>query len=232
MSIRTIAIIPARGGSKRIPKKNIKKFLDKPIISYAIKIALESNLFDKVMVSTDDEQIAEIAKEFGAEVPFLRSVENSDDFATTFDVISEVIEHYHHQHYFIDYACCIYPCSPLLKGTHLTHSYKILKERNLDCVFPIVKYSFPIQRAVKINNKNLVEMIQEEHLTTRSQDLDSSYHDVGQFYFFNVQKLMEKKQLVTNNTGYIELTEMESQDIDTISDWELAEFKYQFFKNR
>jgi N-acylneuraminate cytidylyltransferase len=232
MDVRKIAIIPARGGSKRIPKKNSKDFLGKPIISYAIEAALQSNLFDEVMVSTDDSEIAEIAKRYGAKVPFFRSAKNADDFATTMDVLLEVLNDYEKRNYKFDYACCIYPCTPLLKVENLINSFQILKNENLDCVFPIVKYGFPIQRAVRINEKQLVEMFQREHLTTRSQDLEASYHDVGQFYFFDVQKLMEKQQLLTDNTGFIELSEMESQDIDTISDWELAEFKYQFFKNK
>ncbi len=220
-----IAIIPARGGSKRIPKKNIKGFLGKPIITYAIENALKSNLFDEVMVSTDDKEIADVAIEFGAKVPFLRSDKNADDYATTIDVITEVINSYKKIGKVFEYACCIYPCTPLLTKEKLSESFRVLENGNFDCVFPIIKYGFPIQRAVKVNG-DLVEMFQPEHLITRSQDLDPSYHDAGQFYFFNVEKLINKQELLTNNTSFIELSEMEAQDIDNIVDWELAEVKY------
>lgn len=228
--MKRIAIIPARGGSKRIHKKNIKHFLGKPIIAYAIKNALLSKLFDEVMVTTDDEEIASVALEYGAKVPFMRSKRNSDDYATTIDVITEVVSCYKEQGKVFEFACCIYPCTPLLKEEKLKDSFKMLKENNLDCVFPVVKYGFPIQRAVKLNEKGLVEMIQPENLITRSQDLDYSYHDAGQFYFFRIESLMSKKKLLTDLTGAIELTEMEAQDIDNLIDWKLAEMKFGLVK--
>jgi pseudaminic acid cytidylyltransferase len=221
-----IAIIPARGGSKRIAKKNIKHFLGKPIIGYAIENAINSNLFDEVMVSTEDDEIAELALSLGANVPFKRSKKNADDYATTVDVISEVIASYENLGFFFDYACCIYPCTPLLTKEKLIESYIKLQQEELDCVFPILKYGFPIQRAVRIDSNGLVEMYNPEHLTTRSQDLEQSYHDAGQFYFFKVNNLMFKKKLLTDLTGYIELSEFEAQDIDNLVDWDLAELKY------
>lgn len=221
-----LAIIPARDGSKRIPKKNIKPFLGKPIIAYAIESAINSNLFDEVMVSTDDEHIAEVALSYGAKVPFLRSEKNADDFATTIDVITEVISSYKNLNKEFEYACCLYPCTPLLSIDKLKQSFYMLEQRNLDCVFPIIRYGFPIQRAVRLNKNDLVEMIQSEHLITRSQDLETTYHDAGQFYFFKVKNLINKKRLLTDQTGYIELTEIEAQDIDNITDWKLAEVKY------
>jgi N-acylneuraminate cytidylyltransferase len=226
-----IAIIPARGGSKRILKKNIKFFLGKPIIAYAIENAIKSNLFDEIIVSTDDDEIVEIALSYGAKVPFKRSEENSGDHATTIDVITEVISQYEILGRNFEYACCIYPCSPLLTVQKLQDSFFLLKEDSLDCVFPIVKYSFPIQRALRLNQNSLVEMFQPGHLTTRSQDLESSYHDAGQFYFFNVKSLISKQKLLTDLSGYIELSEMEAQDIDNLVDWELAEIKYKIFYN-
>ena len=228
---KKIAIIPARGGSKRIPKKNIKSFLGKPIIAYAIETAFNSNLFDEVMVSTDCEDIANVAKEYGAKVPFLRSDKNSDDFATTIDVISEVISCYKDRDLSFEYACCIYPCTPLLNKEKLTESFSLLLKHNLDCVFPIIRYGFPVQRAVRVNKDGVVVMIQPEHLITRSQDLEPTFHDAGQFYFFNTEKLVSKQKLLTDLTGYIELSEMEAQDIDNLVDWKLAEVKYKLLRD-
>lgn len=221
-----LAIIPARGGSKRIPKKNIKHFLERPIIAYAIEQAINSKLFDEIMVSTDDEIIAQTAKRYGAKFPFKRSRKNSSDYATTFDVIKEVISSYEKVGKKFEYACCIYPCAPLLSISKLKQSFTLLKKNNLDCVFPIVRFGFPIQRSVRLNDNGLVEMFQPEHLTTRSQDLEPSYHDAGQFYFFKVDNLISKKKLLTDLTGHVELSEIEAQDIDNLVDWKLAELKY------
>ena len=226
-----LAIIPARGGSKRIPKKNINFFLGKPIIAYAIETAINSKLFEEVMVSTDDHEIAEIALSYGAKVPFKRSEKNSNDFATTVDVIKEVILSYNNLGIKFEYASCIYPCTPLLSKERLLESFYLLEEKNLDCVFPVIKYGFPIQRAVRINDKGLIEMFQPEHLKARSQDLELSFHDAGQFYSFNINSLISKQKLVTDNTGYIEVSEMEAQDIDNLVDWELAELKYRIINN-
>lgn len=229
--MKKLAIIPARGGSKRIPKKNIKSFLGKPIIAYTIEKALESKLFDEVIVSTDDKDIAEIAIRYGAKVPFIRSLKNSDDHATTFDVIEEVLSEYKNINIFYDYICCIYPCAPFVTVEKLKNSFLKLKSNNYDCVFPIVRFSFPIQRAVKINKSDRIVMFQPEYMQTRSQDLEASFHDVGQFYFMNTARIIKFRKLWTDNTGYIELSEMESQDIDTISDWKLAELKYKIINN-
>lgn len=228
--MKKIAIIPARGGSKRIPRKNIKPFLDKPIIAYSIEAALKSNLFDEVMVSTDDKEIAEIAKVYGAQVPFLRSDLNSNDVATTIDVITEVIEAYKKIGQVFDYTCCIYPCAPFVTEEILISSFKKLKEDNLDCVFPVLKYGHPIQRALKINSNNKIEMIAPENMQIRTQDLEASFHDLGQFYMFKTEKIISHNRLWNDNTGFIELKEIESHDIDTIEDWEMAEFKYKYLK--
>jgi N-acylneuraminate cytidylyltransferase len=229
--MKKLAIIPARGGSKRIPKKNLKDFLGKPIISYSIKIAIESKLFDEIMVSTDDEDIAEIAIRYGAKVPFFRSVENSDDHATTIDVIEEVLNEYKLRNKIYDYTCCIYPCAPFLSVENLQKSFLKLQVNNYDCVFPIVRYSYPIQRAVRLNHSGSIVMFQPEHIHTRSQDLEASFHDAGQFYFMNTARIIRSRNLWTDNTGYIELSDMESQDIDTIADWKLAEIKYKLMNN-
>lgn len=220
-----IAIIPARGGSKRIPRKNIRDFLGKPIIAYSIEIALRSNLFDEVMVSTDDAEIAKIAKSYGATVPFIRSSSSSDDMATTADVIQEVLERYRKDNKNFAIGCCIYPTAPFVSELNLEKSIKKLIDKDFDTVFPVVKYSYPIQRALKVNQEKM-SLFSEEYKNSRSQDLEESYHDAGQFYTFKVSEFLESNNLWTNNTGVIELSEMSVQDVDTENDWKLAELKY------
>ena len=221
-----LAIIPARGGSKRIPRKNIKPFIGKPIIAYSIEAALKSNLFDEVMVSTDDKEIANIAKEYGAKVPFIRSVKNSDDFATTFDVIEEVIQVYKSQGKEFENLCCLYSCAPFVNSEILLKAYNQLIRYKFDTVFPIIAYSFPIQRALRLNQRK-VSMILEENLNVRSQDLEDSFHDAGQFYWCISKKVLQNKKILTKNTGGIEISELEAQDIDNEIDWKLAELKFQ-----
>jgi len=224
--MNNLAIIPARGGSKRIPRKNIKEFLGKPIIAYSIQVALQSELFEEVMVSTDDDEIADISKKYGATVPFLRSKENSDDYATLADVIKEVIDYYTQKNIKFDYGCCILPTSPLLKTNRLVEGFDLLKKKNFDSVKPIVKFSYPIQRALKFKN-NAVEMIDPKFKRTRSQDIQPAYHDAGQFYWFkfNVGLNSAKK-------GALIIPEIEAQDIDTIEDWKIAEFKYKYLTKK
>lgn len=225
-----IAIIPARGGSKRIKKKNIKPFLGKPIIAYGIESAIKSGLFDKVMVSTDSVEIANIAKQYGADVPFMRSLKNSDDHATTVDVLIEVIEAYIQRGENIEEACCIYATAPFVSTNDLQKTYQLLIDEQFDVVFPVLQYSFPIQRALKLDN-NRMKMFHPELKTTRSQDLEKSYHDSGQFYWFKTLQVLTKRNLWTDNTGVIVLNEMDAHDIDTEEDWEIAEFKYRLRKN-
>ena len=221
---KNICIIPARGGSKRIPRKNIKNFLGKPIIAYSIEAALESNLFDEVMVSTDDIEIAEIAENYGAKVPFMRSTENANDFATTFQVIEEVLLAYKKRGLVFTEACCLYPCAPFVTAEKLKEAH--LKLDGFETVFPVVKYGFPIQRALSTNEKDQVQYINPEFELTRSQDLKPSYHDAGQFYWFHIGALLKNKSLMSNKTGAIILSELEVQDIDNEIDWKLAELKY------
>jgi len=228
--MNNIAIIPARGGSKRIPRKNIKLFLGKPIIAYSIEAAFKSDLFKEVMVSTDDEEIATLARQLGAKVPFMRSAENADDFATTVDVLLEVIQIYKERGKSYDYGCCIYPTAPFVSADLLKRAYDKLVTEKLDTVFPVLKYSFPIQRALRINPEQKVEMWQSGHLTTRSQDLEPAYHDAGQFYWFQTAALCNKQQLLTDNTGGMLLSEMDAHDIDNLEDWGLAELKYKALK--
>lgn len=224
--MKNIAIITARGGSKRIPRKNIKDFLGKPIIAYSIETALKANLFEEVMVSTDDEEIAEIAKQYGAKIPFMRSAKNSDDHSTTADVIVEVLNEYKKLNKIFDYGCCIYPTAPLIQASKLQEAYALLQSQNADSVIPIVAFSFPIQRSLQIQN-NKLSMVEPQFLNTRSQDLPKRYHDSGSFYWFNIQKFLQKKKLITPNSCGLELSELEVQDIDNLSDWKLAELKYQ-----
>ncbi len=220
-----VAIITARGGSKRIPGKNIKFFLGKPIIAYSIEAARSSNLFDEIMVSTDDEKIAEIARSYGASVPFLRSSVSSDDFATTAQVLQEVLEAYKGLGKEYSYACCIYPTAPFIDAQILSQAHTLLMEKGLDSVFPIQRFSFPIQRAL-IFKENKLTWLQPENALKRSQDLEVTYHDTGQFYFFNVPAFLASGALLTANSSGIEIDEMAAHDIDTEEDWKVAEFKY------
>ena len=227
--IRQIAIITARGGSKRIPRKNIKNFLGKPIIAYSITAALDAGCFDEVMVSTDDHEIAEVARELGANVPFFRSAKMADDFATTADVLTEVLNEYLVRGEAFDHACCIYPTAPFVTPERLKHACDVLTKSGADTVLPVVRFSFPIQRALTIENNRLKELW-PEHANTRSQDLAPTYHDSGQFYFFQVTRFLESKDLFSNNTVPIVLPESEVQDIDTVEDWKIAEIKYQILR--
>ncbi len=227
---RCIAIITARGGSKRIPKKNIKSFCGKPVIAYSIEAALNSKVFDKVMVSTDSEEIADIAKQYGAEVPFLRSAKTSDDFATTSEVLMEVIDNYKKDGCEFDYMCCIYPTAPFISVERLTTGMKLLEEKNVIEVKPVVKYSYPPQRGLVIENEFLA-MKWEEYLRVRSQDLEPFYHDAGQFYCINVNKFIETKGIYHSEMYPLILSELEVQDIDTEEDWKIAEIKYKVLHN-
>ena len=218
-----LAIIPARGGSKRIPRKNIKNFHGKPIIAYSIEAALKSGLFDEVMVSTDDEEIKIISLEYGAKVPFLRSENTSNDTATTLEVIREVLESYKKEDRTFDEVCCIYPTAPLMKSSHLTAGLDLL-ENEIASVFPVVPFSFPILRSLKVDEDNFVSMNWPEYSHTRSQDLPAAYHDAGQWYWLRPELI--SNSLYSDNSKVIILSEMEVQDIDNESDWKMAEVKW------
>src|SRR5688572_21403799 len=226
---KTVAIITARGGSKRIPKKNIKPFHGKPIIAYSIEEALKSGVFDEVMVSTDDEEIARVAKEYGAIVPFIRSAKASDDYATTADVIKEVLERYKEAGKNFDFACCIYPTAPFVSAEKLNKAFDLLIKEEADSVIPITKFSFPIWRSFKMEGEKIAYNW-PEFAPKRSQDLPPSYHDCGQFYFLRTCKFLETNKLVMDNTLGIEVPETEVQDIDTEEDWTIAEIKYGFLQ--
>ena len=219
-----LCIIPARGGSKRIPRKNIKPFLGKPIIAYSIELALNSGLFEEVMVSTDDAEIAEVAKAFGAEVPFARSAENANDFATTMDVLKEVLAAYEKQGRTFENVCCIYPTAPLIQENALREGFEKMRSEGLTSVYPVAPFSFPIWRSVKIEDGK-IKMNWPEFANARSQDLPKAYHDAGQWYWFVPSKIGES--LYSENSGAVVLDEMEVQDIDSETDWQMAELKYE-----
>lgn len=230
MKGKNLCIIPARGGSKRIPRKNIRPFKGKPIIAYSIIAAIESELFDEVMVSTDDLEIAEIAKCFGASVPFLRSEENSDDFATTADVLREVLYSYEREGKEYDYICCIYPTAPFVSSKRLIQGFEILKN-GADSVLPIFSFDYPIWRSFKVNEKECLEYNWSEFINARSQDLPTAYHDTGQWYWVNCTMFKMTGNIIFDTTKGVILSPFEAHDIDTTDDWKLAELKYEYLQS-
>ena len=225
--MKCLAIITARGGSKRIPKKNIKDFCGKPIIAYSIEAAINSKIFDEVMVSTDSEEIKTVAQKYGASIPFMRSAKNADDYATTYDVLLEVVNNYQELGKVFDCICCIYPTAPFVTAKKLKESFNKFIDSNADSLIPIVKFSFPPQRGFVINKNNYLEYKWPENKNKRSQDLEPLYHDAGQFYFHKASLFSDNNTLNTKIVPF-ELEETEVQDIDNITDWQLAEIKYKF----
>lgn len=228
--MKTVAIITARGGSKGIPGKNIKPFMGQPIIKYSIDAAKDSGCFDEVMVSTDSAEIAEVSEKHGAKIPFLRSEANSNDFATTANVIEEVLNEYIKRGHEFEYACCIYPTAPFISPEKLKEGFNLLKEKGADSVVPVVRFSYPIQRSLKIEDGKLL-MIWPENLNKRSQDLMPAYHDIGQFYWLKVESFLKERVLFGKYTVPFEVPESEVQDIDNEEDWKIAEMKYKILKN-
>lgn len=227
-----VCIIPARGGSKRIPGKNIREFAGKPIIAYSIEVALKSKLFDEVMVSTDEEGIARIARQYGASVPFLRSKENSDDVSTTADVLIEVLGRYKATNQLFQYACCIYPTAPFVSEEDIAAGFGKLVAEKRDSVFPVVAYDYPIWRSLKHTEDGRVEMFWPEYRNSRSQDLQHAYHDAGQWYWLECATFLNEKKIYTENSSSIILNPLFVQDIDDEIDWKLAELKYQSYFKR
>ncbi len=222
-----LCIITARGGSKRIPRKNIKDFLGKPIIAYSISAALEAGIFDEVMVSTDDSEIAEVSRKFGAKVPFMRSEFSSSDYASTRDVLVEVLNEYEKRGKTFEYFSCVYPTAPFVTPEKLKNAFDLLKSSNADEITPVIQFSYPPQRAFVIRDGGLVYQY-PQYESSRSQDLEPIYHDCGQFYFYrtDIYRGLEKG---TGKRLPIIMPEEETQDIDNISDWLLAEIKYRRF---
>jgi len=227
--MKSIAIITARGGSKRIPRKNIKDFLGKPIICYSIEAAIESKLFDEVMVSTDDEEIAQISKAAGAKVPFLRSSENANDFATTDDVLLEVLNEYKSNGLEFEIMACLYPTAPFITKDKLKEAFEIFEKSDAEGLMPVVAFSFPPQRGM-IEEKGILRYQYPENACKRSQDLETVYHDCGMFYLYDAVKFLEKKADITEYVPMV-MKETEIQDIDNETDWLLAEMKYRLLHN-
>lgn len=223
----TIAIIPARGGSKRIPKKNIRDFNGKPIIAYSIEACLDAQCFDTVLVSTDEEEIAEVARKYGASVPFLRSKENSNDHAGLAEVAIEVLEKFEsHARQTVDKFCLVLATAPFISGKRIREGYKYLVESGMDAAVPMVRFSYPPQRGFRVAKDGLAAMINPELYTARSQDLEPVFHDCGQFYWIKKASLLAENRFFVERTGCIELPESEVQDIDTEEDWKIAEIKF------
>lgn len=229
MKDQAVAIITARGGSKRIPKKNIKDFCGKPILAYSIEAALKSELFKEVMVSTDSEEIAEVARRYGAAVPFMRSNKTSDDYATTADVLMEVLCEYEKRGETFQYMACIYPTAPFVTAEKLIQGMKLLKKENANMVMPVVPFSYPPQRGYIIQNQRL-NMKYKENFSRRSQDLEKIYHDCGQFYLYQIDEYRRQKGIIMEGIVPIVVSELQVQDIDNEIDWKLAEMKYSLLR--
>lgn len=226
-----VAIITARGGSKRIPRKNIKNFLGVPIIKYSIDAAIQAGCFDEIMVSTDDSEIADVSISYGAVIPFMREVATANDYASTADVITEVLNKYKLQKKEFKYCCCIYPTAPFVTSNKLKDAYDKIVESGAESVVPVVRFGFPIQRSFKIE-EGLIKMNWPEYMNSRSQDLTTTYHDCGQFYFLNTAAFLKSKKLFTDFTVPYEIPESEVQDIDNDEDWKVAEIKYTFLQDK
>lgn len=220
--MKNLCVIPARGGSKRIPRKNVKPFLGKPMLAYSIETALKSGLFEEVMVSTDDDEIAEVARQCGAKVPFMRSAETASDFATTADVLKEVINSYKKQGKEFDNFCCFYATAPLVQSKDVVAAFERLQLSDFTCVYPVVQFGYPIWRCLDLAEDGTMNRHWPEYENSRSQDLPKEYHDTGTFYWYKT-----KEWLAGNiKVGGIEVSETTIQDIDTETDWKLAEMKY------
>lgn len=224
----SLAIITARGGSKRIPHKNIRTFCGKPILAYSIEAAKASGIFDEVMVSTDSEEIARIAVRYGAQVPFLRSENSSNDYATSSDVILEVLLQYRKIGAEYDWFCCLYPTAPFVTAEKLQRAAQLLTHPGIDSVIPVVRFGFPPQRALVLRD-SMLQYQYPQYERTRSQDLEPIYHDAGQFYCCKTKAFLEQNTLITKMAAPLILSEEEVQDIDNFSDWTLAEIKYTSF---
>lgn len=220
-----VAIIPARGGSKRIPRKNIKDFCGKPMIAYSIEAAIQSKLFDRVIVSTDDDEIAEVAKQYGAEVPFMRPPELSDDHTATIPVIAHAIKELQKEGP-LEIACCIYATAPFIRERYLKEAYETLITNKSLYSFSATSFAFPIQRAIKINKQHRVEMFQPENFNIRSQDLEEAYHDAGQFYFGTPEAWLNAEPIFAMHSTAVILPRHLVQDIDTPEDFRRAELMF------
>lgn len=221
-----LAVIPARGGSKRIPRKNIKSFCGKPIIAWSIAAALDSACFDHVVVSTDDDEIADVARQYGAQVPFLRPSDLSDDHTATLPVVRHAIEWFGAHGKRAKQVCCIYATAPFVRATDIRHGLDVLTSSGTDYAFAVTSYPFPVQRAIRINPLGQVEMFSPEYFNTRSQDLEEAHHDAGQFYWGQTNAWLAGKVIFGSHAMAIQLPRYRVQDIDTAEDWQMAEYLF------
>jgi pseudaminic acid cytidylyltransferase len=217
-----IAVIPARGGSKRIPRKNIKDFCGRPMIAWAIDAAKESGLFDHIIVSTDDKEITGVARSWGAETPFVRPAELADDITPTVPVISHSVKSCRDSGWEADYVCCIYPCVPFLLVSDLVAALHLAQARNADFVYPVTEYAHPVQRAMRQLQGGKMQFLSPEYELTRTQDLEIAYHDAGQFYWGKASSWLEQKKMHTDGLG-MPIPNWRVVDIDSIDDWKRAE---------
>ena len=223
-----LAIIPARGGSKRIPRKNIKLFNGKPMIAWSIEAAIESKCFDRIIVSTDDKEIAEVAIKYGADVPFMRPASLSDDHTATIPVIKHAINWQIENGLVPEYVCCIYATAPFIQSKDILKGLEVLETSQCDYAFSATSYPYPIQRALCKNSSGQLQMCNEKYFTTRSQDLVDTYHDAGQFYWGQTTAWQEEKMLFGPNSELVLLPRHLVQDIDTAEDWKQAELLFKF----
>lgn len=224
---RRIAVIPARGGSKRIPRKNTRPFVGKPVIGYSIETAIKSGLFDRVIVSTDDNEIAHVARTFGAEVPFLRPTELADDFSGTNAVVKHCLQWLmEKEDYSVGLACCIYATAPFLRESYLRQGMELLQETRKSFVFSVTSFPFPVQRALRISKEGYIEPMYPENIFVRSQDLDEAYHDAGQFYWGTANAFLQDEVTYSSISAPVVLPRYLVQDIDTEEDWCQAELMF------
>lgn len=226
-----LLVIPARGGSKRIPGKNIKNFHGKPIIAWSIEAAIQSDCFDHIIVSTDSEEIADVARQYGAEVPFMRPASLSDDHTGTIAVIKHAIEWFQGQSLAPTEVCCLYATAPFVRPEDLVSGLDMLIEGNADFAFSVTSYAFPIQRAIRITEARRVEMFNPEHFLTRSQDLEEAYHDAGQFYWGRADAWLKGDTVFGSGSAPILLPRFRVQDIDSLEDWIRAEAMFEVLQN-
>jgi N-acylneuraminate cytidylyltransferase len=227
-----IAIIPARGGSRRIPGKNIKDFLGKPIIAYSINAALQSGIFDQVIVSTDSEEIANVAKEFGASVPFLRPTKLGENQVNVSDVLHYTLSELLKTNPSIEFCCCIVATAPFIASNKLVEGYKIIQSQSADTVMSVTRFPFPIQRAFELDQEGFLTLVQPKHEFSHSNTLPESFHDAAQFYFLNTKSFMETHSILGQKVYPIILPNHQVRDIDTMEDWLMAEIMYQTCKER
>jgi len=222
----SLAVIPARGGSRRIHRKNIKKFCGKPIIAWTIAAARKSNCFERIIVSTEDSEIAEVAQQYGADVPFMRPLHLADDYCGTIPVVANAVEWMIGAGYHPKFTCCLYPTAPLISGEIIKTAFNKLLVNDNNFVFPVTTFPYPIQRALRVNEKGKLQMFSPELFNTRSQDLQAAYHDAGQFYWGKTQAWLTQDNIYTSNSDVVIMSRYRVQDIDTIEDWRQAELMF------